>query len=115
MSDIKTIGALRNIKTIRPYKTTLELLDDNDADTIGSKLFQDMLRDQGCRDILEAEDSFESYGYLLVNDDTVVMYDTIDGEILDRECLVDFVKHTEEFILDQIALEDQWNKECYVV
>lgn len=104
-----------DVKTIEVYKSALDLLDGSDAAAIGSPLFREMLKDWECRNIMEAADSYETFGYLLINEDVVVMFDTVTGDVYDQESLADFVYHTTEYVADEIKADESWSKEAYVV
>ena len=103
-----------DVKTIDVYKTTMDLLDGADAAGRFPR-YANMLNDEGCRTILEAADDYETFGYMLINDEIVVQYDTLNGSVYDKTGLEEFTRYCCEYVLDQIDWDIKWNQEVGVI
>lgn len=83
------------MKTIELYSTAYMLIDNDRPE------FLDQLT-QGQRETLEHVDDFESIDYLLIDGSAVVIRDMMSGDVLQIETLAEFLRHTLDYLKENI-------------
>lgn len=92
----------RDVRSIDCYDTLLDMLDAADPDKL-HVLMRDMLADNECRSVLQACDDYETFRYLVINDEIVVITDSINGEVADQEDLYTISIDAARYVLDQLG------------
>lgn len=92
----------RDVRSIDCYDTLLDMLDAVDPDKL-HVLMRDMLADDECRSVLQACDDYETFRYLVINDEIVVITDSINGEVDDQEDLRTISISAARYVLDQLG------------
>ena len=72
---MKGENIMENIKSIYNFETSYQLL----SETFGVDVFDDLSEDE--RNFLECVDDFESVTFYVVNDDTVIVCDSMSGDV----------------------------------
>lgn len=75
----------------RMYNCSFDMLSDYAPEYIASL-------DQDAADYLAGFEDYESFGYTVINDDTVICSDSLSGDIYEIVPLPDFVKQTAAFL-----------------
>lgn len=92
----------RDVRSIDCYDTLLDMLDAVDPGKL-HVLLRDMLADDECRSVLQAADDYETFRYLVINDEIVVLCDSLNGEVSDQEDLYLFSIRAAKYVLDQLG------------
>lgn len=92
----------RDVRSIDCYDTLLDMLDAVDPDKL-HVLMRDMLADNECRSVLQACDDCETFRYLVINDEVVVITDSMNGEVDDQEDLRTISIDAARYVLDQLG------------
>jgi glutaredoxin-related protein len=92
----------RTVRNIDVYKSTLDMLDAVDPGNL-HQLIKDMLTDDECRSVLQCADDYETFNYLVINNDVVVLCDSLNGEVHDQEDLYLFSIRAAKYVLDQLG------------
>ena len=93
----------RDVRSIDCYDTLLDMLDAVDPGKL-HVLMHDMLADDECRSVLQAADDYETFRYLVINDELVVIIDSINGEVADQEDLYTISIDAARYVLNQLGL-----------
>lgn len=91
-----------SVRSIDVYKSTLDMLDAVDPGNL-HRLIKDMLVDDECRSVLQCADDYETFNYLVINNDVVVLCDSLNGEVSDQEDLYLFSIRAARYVLDQLG------------
>lgn len=95
MNSITIDGA--EVKSISAYRNGFDLMSDTDE---GSRVLSALPTDE--IEALKHADDYEAVLYLLINYDTVVMADSINGDILGISTLKDFVLSSAKWAYDEV-------------
>lgn len=83
------------IKNIMHYDNEMEIFE-NYAD----EKLESMTEDE--KEFLDHIDDFESFDYVVINDEIVVVFDVICGDVISAEYIDEFVKITMEYIAENL-------------
>ncbi len=85
------------IKNISVYNSSYELIEYYNPDFI-EKLSEDQ------KNFLLHFEDFESFGYVVFNNEIVIVYDDCNGDVINHQSMEDFEKETMNYILDEMEL-----------
>ena len=75
----------------RMYNCSFDMLSDYAPEYIKSL-------DDDARDFLAGFEDYESFGYTVINDDTVVCSDSLSGDVYNITPLDEFIKQTADYL-----------------